>query len=101
MVRELSSIVGTNWVATEIDRIRDYLLDQTPELVRPEPNINSILIKPATCEEVYEILRYANENYIAVEQSIILSLERLNKILEVDKDNLFGRNQGKNLQRGD
>jgi len=59
------------------------------------------LIKPANCEEVSEVLRYANENYIAVEQSIILSLERLNKILEVDKDNLFGRNQGKNLQRGD
>ena len=47
VVKELSSIVGTNWVATEIDRIRDYLLDETPEPVRPEPNINSILIKPA------------------------------------------------------
>ena len=105
VVKELSSVVGRNWVATEIDRIRDYLLDETPEPVRPEPNIDSILIKPANCEELSEILRYANKNTIPVvprgggtgvcaaaipvEQSIILSLERLNKILEVDRDNLM------------
>lgn len=105
VVKELSSVVGGNWVVTEIERIRDYLLDETPEPVRPEPNINSILIKPASCEEVSEILKYANENSIPVvprgggtglcaaaiapEQSIILSLERLNRILEVDKDNLM------------
>lgn len=105
VVGELSSIVGENWVLTEIDRIRDYLIDETPEPVRPEPNINSILIKPGNVEEVSEILKYANKDCIPVvprgggtglcaaviapEASIILSLERLNRILEVDKDNLM------------
>jgi glycolate oxidase len=105
VVGELSSIVGENWVLTEIHRIRDYLIDETPEPVRPEPNINSILIKPGNVEEVSEILKYANKDCIPVvprgggtglcaavmapEASIILSLERLNKILELDKDNLM------------
>jgi glycolate oxidase len=105
IVKELSSIVGENWVMTEIDQIRDYLIDETPEPVRPESNINSILIKPANSEEVAKILKYANKNsipiiprgggtglcagVIASQPSVILSLERLNKILEVDKDNLM------------
>jgi len=105
VVKKLSSIVGENWVLTEIDQIRDYLVDETPEPIRPEPNINSILIKPANSEEVSEVLKYANKNSIPVvprgggtglcaaviasEPSIILSLERLNKIMEVDRDNLM------------
>jgi glycolate oxidase len=105
VVGELSCIVGENWVLTEIYRIRDYLVDETPEPVRPEPNVNSILIKPGNVEEVSQILKYANKDCISVvprgggtglcaaviapEASIILSLERLNRILEVDKDNLM------------
>jgi glycolate oxidase len=105
VVRELSSIVGENWVLTETDRIRDYLIDETPEPVRPEPNIDSILVKPENAEEVSEILKYANRDCIPViprgggtglcaavvapEPSIVLSLERLNTILGVDGDNLM------------
>jgi glycolate oxidase len=105
VVKGLSSILGGNWVSTEIDRIGDYLIDETPEPVRPEPDIGSILAKPGNAEEVSQVLKYANRDCIPViprgggtglcaavvapEPSIILSLERLNRILEVDKDNLM------------
>lgn len=105
VVRQLRSIVGKNWVLTEIERIRDYLIDETPELVRPEPSSNSIVVKPKNAEEVSEILTYANRDSIPViprgggtglcaavvapEPSVIVSLERLDKILDVDKENLM------------
>jgi len=105
VIKGLSAIVGGNWVSTEIDRIRDYLIDETPEPVRPEPDIGSILVKPENAAEVSEILKYANRDCIPViprgggtglcaavvapEPSIILSLERLNRILEADEDNLM------------
>ena len=105
VVKEVSSIVGESWVLTEMERMRDYLIDETPESVRPEPSSNSIVVKPKNPEEVSEILKYANKDCIPViprgggtglcagvvapQPSIILSLERLTRILEVDKDNLM------------
>ena len=105
VVKEVSSIVGESWVLTEMERMRDYLIDETPEPVRPEPSSNSIVVKPKNPEEISEILKYANKDCIPViprgggtglcagvvapQPSIILSLERLDKILEVDKDNLM------------
>jgi len=105
VIKEVSSIVGESWVLTEMERMRDYLIDETPEPVRPEPSSNSIVVKPQNPEEISEILKYANKDCIPViprgggtglcaavvasEPSIVLSLERLNRILEVDKDNLM------------
>ena len=105
VIKEVSSIVGESWVLTEMERMRDYLIDETPEPVRPEPSSNSIVVKPQNPEEISEILKYANKDCIPViprgggtglcaavvasEPSIVLSLERLDKILEVDKDNLM------------
>ena len=105
VIKEVSSIVGESWVLTEMERMRDYLIDETPEPVRPEPSSNSIVVKPKNPEEISEILKYANKDCIPViprgggtglcaavvasEPSIVLSLERLNRILEVDTDNLM------------
>ena len=105
VIKEVSSIVGESWVLTEMERMRDYLIDETPEPVRPEPSSNSIVVKPKNPEEISEILKYANKDCIPViprgggtglcagvvapQPSIILSLERLDKILEADKDNLM------------
>ena len=105
VIKEVSSIVGESWVMTEMERMRDYLIDETPEPVRPEPSSNSIVVKPKNPEEISEILKYANKDCIPViprgggtglcaavvasEPSIVLSLERLNRILEVDTDNLM------------
>ncbi len=107
VVEELKSIMGDHWVVTEIDSLRDYLVDETPELIRPEPGVDSVLVKPVHPGEISDILKYANREHISViprgggtglcatatdpRPSIILSLERMNRILEVDEGNLAVR----------
>jgi glycolate oxidase len=66
VIKEVSSIVGESWVMTEMERMRDYLIDETPEPVRPEPSSNSIVVKPKNPEEISEILKYANKDCIPV-----------------------------------
>ena len=100
----LKSIVGEEWVITERESMEGYLRDETPDAIRPKAAENLVLVKPSSTREVSEILRYANEMLVPVfpvggrtglvggcvpiEDGIILSLERMNKI-EVDVENLM------------
>ncbi len=100
----LISIVGRENVVTDLERMRDYLIDETPEPIRPKPASKLILVKPGSTREVAEILKFANEKKIPVyprgggtglaggaiptRDGIILSLERMNRI-EIDRDNLM------------
>jgi glycolate oxidase len=100
----LGNIVGKSYVATDMERMESYLVDETAEPVRPRPATKLVLVKPASTQEVSEILKIANENKIPVfprgggtglvggsiptQNGIILSMERMNKI-EVDKENLM------------
>ena len=104
IVRELKNIVGKKWTITEKEFMENYLRDETPEPVRPRPNNDVILVKPASTDEVSRILRFANEKRIPVfpvggrtglvggavptEPGIILSLERMNKI-KIDRENMM------------
>lgn len=99
----MKSIVGSDYVLDEIDQLRDYLFDETPDSVRPEPDTDVIVVKPENVQEISEILKFANEESVPViprgagtglcgaavpvQSSIILSMERLDKILELDEDN--------------
>lgn len=103
-VEKLEDIVGKDWVITEKERMIDYLTDETPIEVRPQPASELALVKPANSQEVSSVLKLANHEKIPVfprgggtglcggaipvENGIILSLERMNKI-DVDKDNLM------------
>lgn len=103
IIEEMKSIVGPDWVIGNIDQMRDYLTDETPEPVSPVPVEDVIVVKPENMAEISEILKYANKNSLSViprgggtglcgaaiptRPSIILSLERLNKILEIDENN--------------
>ncbi len=103
-VEKLEDIVGKGWVITEEEQMIDYLTDETPIEVRPQPASELALVKPANSQEVSNILKLANHEKIPVfprgggtglcggtipvENGIILSLERMNKI-DVDKDNLM------------
>jgi len=103
IIEHLTGIVGKDYVITELDKKRSYLYDELEHTVRPTANENSIVVKPANTKEIAEILRYANENNITVVargggtglsgaaipivESIILSMERLNKIIEIDHAN--------------
>ena len=104
VIKVLERIVGKENVITDREKIENYLLDETPSIIRPKPAAKLVLVKPASTREVSEILKFANENKIPVyprgggtglaggaiptKDGIILSLERMNKI-EVDKDNLM------------
>ncbi len=101
---QLTQIVGRDFVATEHERIVDYLADETGPPVRPQAAVAQAIVKPGNATEVAEILRLANAKAVPVFPrgggtglcggavptlpGIVLSTERL-KSLHVDKDNLM------------
>jgi len=102
---KLREIVGEDWVITRREQMESYLVDETALAIRPKPADNVILVKPANAEEVSEILKLANRERtpvfvrgggtgicggaVPIRDGIVLSTERLDKIEEVDKDNLM------------
>jgi glycolate oxidase len=103
IVRELSSICGTpNVIHGDPARLARYSRDQVPEKhfhVPPE-----VVVMPGSASEVQAVIRLANRERvpvtprgagtglsggaIPVHGGICLSLERMNRILEVDTANL-------------
>jgi glycolate oxidase len=103
--QKLMEIVGEDYVITEREDMLNYLFDETCPAVRPKPAENLILVKPKTPNEISEILKLANMEKIPVfprgagtglaggavptADGIILSMERLDRILEIDAQNLM------------
>ncbi|MCH8864906.1 MAG: FAD-binding protein [Chloroflexi bacterium] len=104
-VTRLREIVGEDWVITRREQMESYLVDETALAVRPEPAKNVVLVKPASAAEIAGILKLANGEQTPVfirgggtgicggavptADGILLSTERLDKIEEVDRDNLM------------
>jgi glycolate oxidase len=104
IIENLENIGGKSFMVTDRGRMESYLVDETAELIRPRPATELVLLKPASAQEVSEILEVANKNEVPVfprgggtglvggaiptESGIILSMERMNKI-EIDKENLM------------
>jgi glycolate oxidase len=104
-VVELRRIVGEDWVITKREQMEGYLVDETFLGVRPKPADDVVVVKPANSEEISKILKLANREKtpvfprgggtglcggaIPTEDGIVLSLERLDKIEEIDKENLM------------
>ena len=104
-VTELQEIVGQDWVITEREQMLDYMRDAIFDSVVPEIAENVILVKPANSEEISEILKMANKEKFPVVvrgggsglaggaiptiDCVLLSLERLDKIEEIDKASLM------------
>ena len=100
ILNKLTSIVGESYIFTDIETRNHYGHDETEDYVFP-PNV---VVKPANAKEISEILRVANEYKIpttpigartglsggalSIYQGIGLSMERLNKIIEIDEQNL-------------
>ena len=105
MVSDLAAIIGEDWVITAREQTARYLADETADAVRPRPAENVVLIKPSSAEEVAEVLKLANREKtpvfvrgggtgicggaVPIADGILLSTERLDGVLEVDKDNLM------------
>ncbi|MFW6375756.1 MAG: FAD-binding oxidoreductase, partial [Thermoplasmatota archaeon] len=104
IIEELKDICGSDFVITDKDLMESYTHDElSPAEVEGE--YPDILVKPDSSEKISEIMKLANENLIPVTPiggttglmggmipvygGIGLSLERLNKTIDVDEDNLM------------
>jgi len=99
LIQKMVDIVGENYVVTDKDALEPYSHDETEDLVY----VPAVVVKPITPIEISEILIYANEHKIpvtargagtglsgsalAVYGGVILSMERFNKILDIDEAN--------------
>ena len=100
-VSSLKDIVGASHVIMDSTALEPYAHDETEHLYfYPEA-----AVKPATAEEISKILKLCFQNKIpatprgggtglsggalAIHGGVILSVERMNRILEIDRENLM------------
>ncbi|MEY8000122.1 FAD-binding oxidoreductase [Clostridium sp. Mt-5] len=105
VIENLKQIVGEDWVINDLSKMQSYLYDETEPLLRPEASEDCVVVKPGSPEEISDILKYANRilmpvvarggatgvcaGTIPIKPGIVLSLERLNEIVELDEKNLM------------
>lgn len=105
IMEELKKICGADWVVSDLEKIGNYLYDETEENLKPEACTDVVVVKPKDAAEISAILKFANETLTPViprgggtglngavipdRPGIILSLERLSKNIEVDDKNLM------------
>jgi glycolate oxidase len=105
IVAELQSIVGKDWVITNREQMLDYMSDAVMGAVIPKAAENIILVKPANAQHISEIMKLANKKMFPVivrgggsgmaggavpnVDCILLSLERMNRIIELSKEDLM------------
>lgn len=101
IITRLSNIVDNENVITDTDALENYAHDETP-LYHTLPDV---VVRPSTTAEVAEIMKLASEYIIPVtprsggtslsagavpvHAGIVLSLERMNRIKEIDTKNLM------------
>lgn len=100
MVDQLFEIVGQSFVFLDQETRNQYGHDETEDYVFPP----SVVVKPANSQEIAAILKLANDfkmpttpigaqtglsgGALSIYEGIGLSMERLNKIIEIDEQNL-------------
>jgi glycolate oxidase len=100
IIKELTAIVGKKNVYTAKDEMEKYSYDETPHSKRYFPEV---VVKPSDIGSVAKLLFLANERRIPVTPrgagtgltggcvpicgGILLSLEKMDRILEIDKSN--------------
>jgi glycolate oxidase len=99
IVEDIKKIVGDNHVFVDKETLYNYSHDETEDL----SFLPDIVVKPATPEQISEILKICNEHKIPVtprgagtglsggalpvNKGIVFSMERFNKILNIDERN--------------
>ena len=103
IVSELAEIVGEGALITDPERMEPYSHDEVAE---PEyAAMPEVVVRPRTAEEISKIMKLANREKIPVTPrgagsglsggavpiygGILLSVERLNEILEIDEENMM------------
>ncbi|MCK5212552.1 MAG: FAD-binding protein [Dehalococcoidia bacterium] len=104
-VDKLKSIVGEDWVVSDRQQMERYLIDETYTGLIMAPADNVVVVKPANAQEISRVMKLANEDgflvyprgggtgvcagSIPTRDGVVLSLERMDKVVEVDKENLM------------
>lgn len=102
VIEQLKEIAGEDYVLTSPEELKKYSIDEIEERYCSLPEV---VVKPRTPEEIAAIMKLANEYKIPVTPrgagtglsggavpvygGIVLSLERMNEILEIDLDNMM------------
>ncbi len=100
IISSLQEIAGKEYVFTDADSLKHYGHDETEDLNFPP----QVVVKPRTAEEISAILKICNNENIPLTPrgagtglsggalpvfgGIVLSMERFNKILDIDERNL-------------
>lgn len=101
IIESLRTLFGKDNVLTDPDLLDMYTHDEVPDLkAQPE-----VVVRARTREQISKLMRFANEKKVPVVPrgsgyglsggavptcgGIVLSLEKMSKILEIDKDNLM------------
>jgi glycolate oxidase len=103
VVHELAAIVGPRFVVTDPEKMEPYSHDEVAGA--EHAHLPEAVVKPLTAEEVAAVVKLANRRRIPVTPrgagsglsggavpvygGIVLSLERMNHILEVDQENMM------------
>lgn len=98
--RQLIQIVGDSYVFLDEETRNHYGHDETEDYVFPP----SVVVKPANSQEISEIMKLANQfkipvtpiagrtglsgGALSIHKGIGLSIERLNRIVQIDEQNL-------------
>ncbi|MFN8322779.1 MAG: FAD-linked oxidase C-terminal domain-containing protein [Chitinophagales bacterium] len=99
-IEQLERIVGAEYVCTDAASIEKFSRDETDGVSFPP----EVVVKPITAVEISAILKYCNEqlipvspraagtglsaNSLCVYGGVMLSTERMNRILKIDERNL-------------
>ncbi len=103
IIRELCAIVGERHVLTDPEKMEQYSHDETDKAAYS--SMPEVVVKPRTAEEIAAVVRLANERKfpitpraagsglsggaIPVYGGVVLSVERMNTILEIDRENMM------------
>ncbi len=101
VVGQLKDIVGSEYVITDTETLKNYAHDETPGYSA----MPALVVKPASTAEVATVLKLAHDQAIPitprgggtslsagavpVRGGIVLSLERMNRIKDIDQANLM------------
>jgi glycolate oxidase len=100
LIKTLQGICGDSNVFSDEDVLNRYGHDETENLLYPP----DVVVKPSSTEDISRIIKYCNEHLIpvtprgagtglsggAIPQNggVVISTERLNRVLEIDERNL-------------
>ncbi|HHV58911.1 MAG TPA: FAD-binding protein [Clostridiaceae bacterium] len=102
IIKELENILGSKNIMLDEEKIENYSHDETPKEFAHMPEV---VVTPTDAKQVSEIMKLANKHLIPVTPraagsglsggaipiygGILLSMEKLNKVIETDYENMM------------